>query len=115
MAEVVLAWVLAQPAVSAVVVGASWPNQARANAEAATLRLSADELFGIQRVFDHLELDPYAGLGTAARLGAECRRVALGARRRLTRGARAMPGLIRRAMPSRPTGGRMARFARTIP
>jgi aryl-alcohol dehydrogenase-like predicted oxidoreductase len=115
IAEVVLAWVLAQPAVSAVVVGASWPNQARANADAAALRLSADELFGIQRVFDHLELDPYAGLGMAARLGAEWRRVAAGTRRRLMRTARAMPGLIRRAAHARPEGGRVARFARTIP
>jgi aryl-alcohol dehydrogenase-like predicted oxidoreductase len=115
VAQVVLAWVLAQPSISAIVVGASWPEQVRANAQAVTLRLSADEQFSIQRVFDHVVLDPSAGTSRSARVRGEYRRVATGARRRLTRAARSLPAIALRAAFRRPEGGRLARFARTIP
>ena len=76
IAQVVLAWLLAQPAVTSVVVGASWPDQARANAEAAGLELSAEERLAIHAVFEQLELDPYAGLGVARRIYTRGRRAA---------------------------------------
>jgi aryl-alcohol dehydrogenase-like predicted oxidoreductase len=120
IAQVVLAWVLAQPAVSAVVVGASWPDQARANAEASSLQLSADELFGIERVFDHLQLDPHAGLNVASRMRLHGRRVATGVQRRLVRTAGRIPSLIGRDTRVGRLAGRVlprspARFARTLP
>jgi aryl-alcohol dehydrogenase-like predicted oxidoreductase len=96
IAQVVLAWALAQPAISAVVVGASWPEQARDNAGAATLRLSGDELFGLQRVFEQLRLDPYAGLDRTTRFRSQGQRVASGVRRRLVRTAGRIPSLIGR-------------------
>jgi aryl-alcohol dehydrogenase-like predicted oxidoreductase len=85
IAQVVLAWVLARPTVSAVVVGASQRQQALANASAAELQLSADERAAIDLVFDDLRLDPCAGLGIVSRLGLQGRRVISGARRRLAR------------------------------
>jgi aryl-alcohol dehydrogenase-like predicted oxidoreductase len=96
VAQVVLAWALAQPPVSAVVVGASWPEQARANAEAAALQLSADELFAIQRVFDHLQLDPHAGLSVAGRIFSHGQRMRAGVQRRLAGTAGRLPSLIGR-------------------
>jgi aryl-alcohol dehydrogenase-like predicted oxidoreductase len=49
MAEVALAWVLHQPAVSGVVIGATSPNQLRALLPAAALRLSSDEVDRLSR------------------------------------------------------------------
>jgi len=123
IAQVVLAWVLAQPSVTAAVVGASSPEQARANAEAASLELSADELFAIQRVFDCLHLDRHAGLSTMGRVLSHGERVKAGVRRRLARTAGRVPSLIGRdtragqladrLMPR--SLGRHARFAQTLP
>jgi aryl-alcohol dehydrogenase-like predicted oxidoreductase len=93
--QLMLAWVLAQPTVSAIVVGASGPDQVRANARAGELRLGADELLAIARVFDDLRLDPYAGLGFATRLALQGRRLASGARRRLA-GVLGKAGLLPR-------------------
>jgi aryl-alcohol dehydrogenase-like predicted oxidoreductase len=84
IATVALAWVLTRPGVSAVVVGASWPEQARANAQAAQLVLGADEQLEIQRAFDGVKIDPYAGVGFARRSLSRARRVSRGIARRLT-------------------------------
>lgn len=58
VAEIVLAWVLARSGVTAVIVGASSPQQARRNARAAALRLSPDALDRITRAFEAAVIDP---------------------------------------------------------
>ena len=63
LATVALAWVLSRPGVSSVVVGASWPEQARSNAAAADLELDVEDHAQIRRAFEDLKLDPYAGIG----------------------------------------------------
>jgi aryl-alcohol dehydrogenase-like predicted oxidoreductase len=83
VASVVLAWVLACPDVTAVVVGASWPEQARANAAAATLALAPEELAAIEHAFAGVKLDPQAGSSKCERCLAQARRVASGLHRRL--------------------------------
>lgn len=85
MAQVVLAWILAQPGVSGVVVGASWPDQVRESAQAARLTLSSEELQAIECVFEHLQLDPYAGLGMAQRVYGRGQHLARGMRRQVAR------------------------------
>jgi aryl-alcohol dehydrogenase-like predicted oxidoreductase len=85
---VALAWVLSRPGVSSVVVGASWPEQTRANAEAAELKLDAGEQLVMQQAFDRVELDPNAGVGLAQRSLVHARRIAAGLRRRLAPNAR---------------------------
>ncbi len=55
MAQVALAWVLAQPGVATVVAGARRPEQVRANAEAASLRLSGDVLEALREATDPLK------------------------------------------------------------
>ncbi len=55
MAQVALAWVLAQPGVATVVAGARRPEQVRANAEAASLRLSEDVLEALREATDPLK------------------------------------------------------------
>jgi methylglyoxal reductase len=57
-AQVVLAWVLARPGVTAVVVGASSPQQARRNAAAASLRLDELSIDRVTRAFEAVVLDP---------------------------------------------------------
>ena len=55
MAQWALRWVLDQPGVSVVIPGARNPEQARANAAAASLPpLSADDLAAVQVVYDEL-------------------------------------------------------------
>ena len=76
IATVALAWVLNQPAVSAVVVGASHPSQARANVEAVDLELETAEQDEIRHAFEGLNLDPYAGLGFAQHALVQGRRLA---------------------------------------
>ncbi len=85
IAAVALAWVLSRPAVSAIVVGASHPRQARANAEAVDLKLGTDEEAAIQRTFEGLILDPYAGFGYTQRVLAKGRWLAGSLERRLSR------------------------------
>ena len=75
------AWVRQQSLVSAVVVGASSPEQARANARAFELRLAPNELSDVRQAFEALELDPYAGVSLVGRLRPPARR-ALGRVRR---------------------------------
>jgi len=54
LGQVAIAWTIAQPGVTAAIVGARTPEQARENAAAASIRLSADERQTIRRVFDDL-------------------------------------------------------------
>jgi methylglyoxal reductase len=61
--QVCLAWVLAQPGLTAVIVGAGSPAQAVANAAAAELRLSADELGRLSSTFARIVLAPPAAAG----------------------------------------------------
>ena len=74
LAQVVLAWVRAQPTVSALVVGASWPEQARANARAMELALDATEVAQIRAAFEALELDLHAGVSLREQLRGPARR-----------------------------------------
>ena len=57
LAQVVLAWTIQQPGVTAALVGARRPEQVRENFAAASLRLDEHELSTIGRAFDALELD----------------------------------------------------------
>jgi aryl-alcohol dehydrogenase-like predicted oxidoreductase len=50
VAQVALAWLLAQPAVSTVIIGAKTVEQLRDNIAASKLRLSAEELAGLDKV-----------------------------------------------------------------
>ena len=54
LGQVAIAWIVAQPGVTAAIVGARNPQQARENAQAADIRLSADEVQAIRNVFDAL-------------------------------------------------------------
>lgn len=83
VAQVALAWLLAQPGLSAVIAGASTVEQVRRNAAAAELALREDELRAIRAAFEALRLDRYAGQGIATRARGLARRVASGIRRRL--------------------------------
>jgi aryl-alcohol dehydrogenase-like predicted oxidoreductase len=83
VAQVALAWLLAQPGLSAVIVGASSAEQVRANAAAAELVLGSDELRAIGNAFARLKLDASAGLSSARRAAQGLRRVAGAVRRRL--------------------------------
>lgn len=76
IAEVVLAWLLHQPGVDALVVGVSQPEQARSIVRAASVRLAADELRGITWTFAGLALDPQARPRRRERAEAVARRVA---------------------------------------
>jgi methylglyoxal reductase len=62
VSQIALAWLLAQPGLSAVVVGASSEGQAQANARAASLQLAAEERARIAAAFESLTLDPEAKL-----------------------------------------------------
>ena len=52
MAEVVIGWGLSNPVVASVIVGASRPEQVKANARAAEVKLSADELNEVNALID---------------------------------------------------------------
>lgn len=54
LGQVAVAWVIAQPGVTAAIVGARSPEQARENARAADVRLSAAELQVIRKTFEDL-------------------------------------------------------------
>lgn len=83
VAQVVLAWLLHQPGVDALVVGASAPAHAEANAGAARLVLEADDLRRITWTFAGLALDPDAAPRRREILEAQARRVAGALLRRL--------------------------------
>jgi aryl-alcohol dehydrogenase-like predicted oxidoreductase len=57
LAQLVVAWISAQPGVTAALVGARNPEQAYANARAGRLKLAADELQTIRETFTPLHLD----------------------------------------------------------
>ena len=67
MAQVALAWLLAQPAVTAVIAGASRPEQISANAAAASLQLTDDECAKLRRGFSAVRVDQPRGLRRLAR------------------------------------------------
>jgi methylglyoxal reductase len=75
VAEVVLAWVLARPGVTAIVAGASSPQQARRNARAATLELDEASLARITRAFEAVVLDPDLRPPSTSRLSGLPRRI----------------------------------------
>jgi len=81
LAQVALAWLLAQPGVTSVVVGANTLEQVAANARAASVRLTRSELSEIRRAFEAIRLDPNAG-PSLARRSIQRLRVRLGALRR---------------------------------
>ncbi len=86
VAQVALAFLLAQPGLTAVVAGASSIAQAERNAAAAKLSLHDEELRSIRDAFGALRLDPHAGLGFASRARLLLRRIASGVQRRVRRG-----------------------------
>ena len=57
IAQLVVAWTLHQQGVSAALVGARTPEQARHNAGAMDVRLEADEVALLSRLFEELELE----------------------------------------------------------
>jgi aryl-alcohol dehydrogenase-like predicted oxidoreductase len=107
IAQVVLAWVRQHSLVSAVVVGASGPEQARVNARAFELTLEPSELVAVREAFDALKLDPYAGVSLLDRVRPPATRVLRRVRRTVLAAA---DGL--RIVPRRP--GVAARQTRLI-
>ncbi|MEM6294714.1 MAG: aldo/keto reductase [Myxococcota bacterium] len=83
--QVVLAWVLHQPGVTAAIVGVSRPEQARDTARAATLALEPEEVTSIERGFAALQLDPTAEPRKRDRVERKARAVAGRLLRRLRR------------------------------
>lgn len=67
VAQVALAFLLAQPGLTAVIAGASSIEQVKRNATAVALRLRDDELRLLRRWFGALRIDPDAGQGVARR------------------------------------------------
>jgi methylglyoxal reductase len=61
LAQVVIAWTLAQPGITSALVGARTPEQARENARAGELELTTAEIAAIDRGFAELELQPPGG------------------------------------------------------
>ena len=76
VAEVVLAWLLHQPGVDALVVGVSQPDQARSIVRAASVSLTAEQVRCITWAFAGLALDPEARPPLRERAEAMARRVA---------------------------------------
>jgi aryl-alcohol dehydrogenase-like predicted oxidoreductase len=68
ISECVLGWVLSRRGVTAVIVGASSPQQARLSARAAQLELDAEDLARITRAFDAVVIDHEARPTLAERL-----------------------------------------------
>jgi aryl-alcohol dehydrogenase-like predicted oxidoreductase len=76
VSEIALSFLLAQPGMSGVVVGASSPAQARRNASAAELVLSEIELGALRTAVDALQLDRSAGEDALSRIVERAKRVA---------------------------------------
>jgi aryl-alcohol dehydrogenase-like predicted oxidoreductase len=76
VAEVALAFLLAQPGLCAVIVGASSPAQARRNAGAAAHALGSEELRSIRGAFEAVSIDENAGQDLASRVQARAKRAA---------------------------------------
>jgi aryl-alcohol dehydrogenase-like predicted oxidoreductase len=86
VSEIALAFLLAQPGMAAVVVGASSAAQARRNASAAELVLSEVEQGALRTAVDALKLDRSAGEDALSRIVERAKRVA----RRVERALRAI-------------------------
>lgn len=85
VAQVALAWVLAQSGVTAVIAGASSEAQARDNAAAAAVRLSGLEILEIREAFEKLTIDTTpVERGVRANLRGRARRVRAKVTRYLT-------------------------------
>jgi len=67
VAQIALAWLLAQPGLSAVIVGASSAEQAKLNARVMTLSLAQAEEAQIRSAFASVSLDHHAGLDRVTR------------------------------------------------
>jgi aryl-alcohol dehydrogenase-like predicted oxidoreductase len=76
LAEIALAFLLAQPGMSAVIVGASSVAQARRNAAAGDLALSQHELDALRSSFEALHIDPNAGQDLLSRITERAKRAA---------------------------------------
>lgn len=76
VADIALAFVLAQPGMAGVIAGASSPAQARRNAKAADVSLSDTELSSLRAAVDALQIDPHAGEDTLSRVLDRAKRVA---------------------------------------
>lgn len=68
IAQVAIAWTLAQPGVTAAIAGARTPEQARENAAAADLELSPDEQLALRSAFEGLSLDLRRPVAFSARV-----------------------------------------------
>lgn len=67
LGHIAIAWAFHQPGVTAAIVGARDGDQARVNAEAANIALSADDLISIKAAFAPLKLDAPFDSATAKR------------------------------------------------
>jgi aryl-alcohol dehydrogenase-like predicted oxidoreductase len=68
VAQIAIAWTVAEPGIKAAIVGARRPDQARENARAGSLELSPAERAAIRGAFEGLDLAlPGEGLGARAR------------------------------------------------
>ena len=85
VAQVVLAWLLHQPYVDALIVGASSPEQVAATAAAASLSLPSEDIRRIAWTFAGVALDPDAKPRLRERAEAKARRVAGAVLRRVGR------------------------------
>lgn len=85
VAQVALAWLLAQPGLAAVVAGASSAEQAALNARAMAIALSAAQEAQIRAAFAAVKLDPSAGLDAFSRARRKLERLVKRVRRRLAR------------------------------
>jgi methylglyoxal reductase len=83
VAQIALAWLLAQPGLSAAIVGASSVEQVKLNARVMTLALSPDEESRIRNAFSAVRIDPNAGLDPVSRARRKVERVVARVRRRL--------------------------------
>lgn len=73
--QVVLAWTVAQPGITSALAGARTAEQARDNAAAGDLALTADEIARIRDAFESLKLDSPGGGGPRARIRRLVRRL----------------------------------------
>lgn len=85
VADIALAFALAQPGISGVVVGASSPAQARRNAISAALVLTETELSALRAAADALRLDDHAGQDALSRVLERAKRAARRVERTLRR------------------------------
>lgn len=83
VAQITLAWLLAQPGLSAVVAGASSSEQAKLNARVMTLSLSPAEASQIRSAFAAVSIDHHAGHDPVSRIRRKVERLVERVRKRL--------------------------------